>query len=785
MPLKFRYAIFTFMLILLGQDAVSKHIAGGDFTYRRLTGNQFEITLKLFRDCADFVPFDNTILIGVFNKGTNALVGSYTVALKDSGGLTLTGSSCLTPPQGVCMDKCTYVDTITLANNPSGYYISWERCCRNNATLNLNRPGDTGIAYYMEIPDPAIIDNSPFFSTDPFPFMCVGQDFSFDFSATDPDGDVLTYTLETPLAGDLGYPVKTSTSPVWAAPSPGPYASAQWAPGYSLSNITGTSPPMTLNSNTGLMQVKASLQGYYAMAVVVREYRGGVLIGLIRREIEFTVINCLGNTAPQITYENSTASVNGLTFTVYEKDTLCFTIKATDSDSMTLTYTGDIFSGSGITPPFATTSTASGNGTVTSSFCWYTTCNHGRTQPYHVTYKVEDNGCPTHFSSTDSLLIYVLPQPSIPPPVLYCLAVDTLNSSIKLNFRDTFDMPRFIDRFEIFRSVNGSNFTSVGSVDTTKKSFTDNSAVNSTVNNYCYYIRGVNRCGEYGSSSDTICSDNQLNVEPLTLYSSHISGSSIVIQLTNAADNINSVFYIEKKQNENGFSYEPYLTLNGINGDSLEDMNQPVAEKSFCYRITKQNFCNNISPVSNESCSILLTGTSIPLQHKLQWTPYTEWAGGVSSYVLYRKNHNGRTYAAIATLPSTEFEFTDDNIPQDDGVFDYYVAANSDSLGLTSTSNEVSLIQPATVYSPNAFTPNNDGLNDTWLPLSGFIKTYNLKIFNRWGNIVFETSGTQDGWDGRYQGDKAPQGVYFYVITYRNYVDNQTAYKRGTVTLIR
>src|SRR5690606_10155120 len=345
-----------------------------------------------------------------------------------------------------------------------------------NATLNLNRPGDTGIAYYMEIPDPAIIDNSPFFSTDPFPFICVGQDFSFDFIATDPDGDVLTYTLETPLAGDLGYPVKTSTSPVWAAPSPGPYASAQWAPGYSLSNITGTSPPMTLNSNTGLMQVKASLQGYYAMAVVVREYRGGVLIGLIRREIEFTVINCLGNTAPQITYENSTASVNGLTFTVYEKDTLCFTIKATDSDSMTLTYTGDIFSGSGITPPFATTSTASGNGTVTSSFCWYTTCNHGRTQPYHVTYKVEDNGCPTHFSSTDSLLIYVLPQPSIPPPVLYCLAVDTLNSSIKLNFRDTFDMPRFIDRFEIFRSVNGSNFTSVGSVDTTKKSFTDNSA---------------------------------------------------------------------------------------------------------------------------------------------------------------------------------------------------------------------------------------------------------------------------------------------------------------------
>ncbi|MEZ5067625.1 MAG: hypothetical protein R2847_03690 [Bacteroidia bacterium] len=126
-----------------------------------------------------------------------------------------------------------------MANNPSGYYISWERCCRNNATLNLNRPGDTGIAYYMEIPDPAIIDNSPFFSTDPFPFMCVGQDFSFDFSATDPDGDVLTYLWKHLLPVTLKS-VKTSTSPVWALLLT-PYASAQWAPGYSLSNITGTS----------------------------------------------------------------------------------------------------------------------------------------------------------------------------------------------------------------------------------------------------------------------------------------------------------------------------------------------------------------------------------------------------------------------------------------------------------------------------------------------------------------------------------------------------------------
>ena len=73
MPLKFRYAIFTFMLILLGQDAVSKHIAGGDFTYRRLTGNQFEITLnfrlwRLFRLTYHSLRFNHQCLVGLYRE---------------------------------------------------------------------------------------------------------------------------------------------------------------------------------------------------------------------------------------------------------------------------------------------------------------------------------------------------------------------------------------------------------------------------------------------------------------------------------------------------------------------------------------------------------------------------------------------------------------------------------------------------------------------------------------------------------------------------------------------
>lgn len=786
MTLKHRLLLCLLLTFGFANDVHAKHIAGGDFTYRRLSGNNFEITLKIFRDCSDFVPFDNSILIGVFNKGTNSLINSYTVALADSGTLTLTGTSCLTPPTGVCMDKCTYIDTITLPNNPSGYYISWERCCRNNAIVNLTRPGDTGIAYYMEIPDPAIIDNSPNFNNDPFPFMCLGQDFDFDYSAYDVDGDLLTYSLETPLAGELGYPLNSTISPVWSNPTPGPYQAAQWLPGYSVTNITGSFPALSLNGSTGLMKVKANKVGFYAMAVVVKEFRNGVQIGQIRREIEFTVINCAANTAPQISYQNSTTPQSGLTFTIYEKDTLCFTVRVTDSDSIKLSYSGDIFAGGSITPPYAVTSSATGNGVATSAFCWYTSCDQGRTQPYNVTFKATDNGCPQPFSSIDSLKIYVLPVPQITAPLIICMNTAT-EGIIKLTFTDTFAMPRFIDRYVVFRSTNGGPFIHIGSVNNPANHFyNDSTASNLDLNNYCYYIAAVNTCNETGTNSDTICSDNQKNIDTPFILSSQVqNNNSISLTFNNSPDNLYTLFKIEKRENTFSALYADYFQQQGFAIPQWTDSLQNVTEKSYCYRITKKNQCEIESPVSNESCSILLTGQSLPLQHILNWTPYTEWPGGVSYYAIFRRPLNSSTFTEIAQLASNILTFTDTQIPQENGDFIYYIKAVHDTLNVFSTSNEVTLIQEPSVFTPNSFTPNGDGLNETWSPVSSFIKNYNLRIFNRWGNLIFESNESNRQWDGSYQGQPASLGIYFYVITYIGYPDNTKFYKRGSVTLLR
>jgi gliding motility-associated-like protein len=64
----------------------------------------------------------------------------------------------------------------------------------------------------------------------------------------------------------------------------------------------------------------------------------------------------------------------------------------------------------------------------------------------------------------------------------------------------------------------------------------------------------------------------------------------------------------------------------------------------------------------------------------------------------------------------------------------------------------------------NAFSPNGDGVNDFYLTEGQNIKDYRLQIFNRWGNLLFETTDTTTGWDGKYKGGEVPEGTYYYLV---------------------
>ncbi|CAN5518812.1 hypothetical protein BH11BAC2_BH11BAC2_23030 [soil metagenome] len=81
-----------------------------------------------------------------------------------------------------------------------------------------------------------------------------------------------------------------------------------------------------------------------------------------------------------------------------------------------------------------------------------------------------------------------------------------------------------------------------------------------------------------------------------------------------------------------------------------------------------------------------------------------------------------------------------------------------------SVSNEVEIIPAMSFYVPNTFTPNGDGLNDTFGIAGEAVQNFQLQIYNRWGQMIFETSNPNQRWDGTFRGKLVPEGCYVYKV---------------------
>lgn len=87
---------------------------------------------------------------------------------------------------------------------------------------------------------------------------------------------------------------------------------------------------------------------------------------------------------------------------------------------------------------------------------------------------------------------------------------------------------------------------------------------------------------------------------------------------------------------------------------------------------------------------------------------------------------------------------------------------------------------------PNAFTPNNDGLNDGFRGLRRCeITEYLFRVYNRWGQMVYVTSKPEEGWDGSFRGIPAELGTYMYQCTFRNIINKEVIRVQGDVLLVR
>ncbi|MCC7296785.1 MAG: gliding motility-associated C-terminal domain-containing protein [Bacteroidia bacterium] len=110
----------------------------------------------------------------------------------------------------------------------------------------------------------------------------------------------------------------------------------------------------------------------------------------------------------------------------------------------------------------------------------------------------------------------------------------------------------------------------------------------------------------------------------------------------------------------------------------------------------------------------------------------------------------------------------------------------------TSWSNEVCLVPSSYVYVPTAFSPDDNRLNEIFKPVSAYIhqnsddpnERYEFRIYNRWGQLVFETNDPKLGWDGRFGGELSQTGLYIWSLKALGF-DGVPHRINGTVYLMR
>jgi len=171
----------------------------------------------------------------------------------------------------------------------------------------------------------------------------------------------------------------------------------------------------------------------------------------------------------------------------------------------------------------------------------------------------------------------------------------------------------------------------------------------------------------------------------------------------------------------------------------------------------------------------------------LHWTPYKGWGdGNVAEYVIYRKADPKANYRydKIKKVPggqlSTNIEETNKGVEQ---CFRIKALKNGGN-EVQSWSNEVCRNFPPFLFVPNAFSPWDDnGINDQFRVETANMLSFEMTIYTRWGEKVFETTDSEEGWDGTYQGKQAPVGVYLLKIRYQGYELTKTY--TGVIHLIR
>ncbi len=391
-----RISAFLVPVLAVALPAMATHISGGEIYYDCLGGNQYRITLVVYRDCAG-INLNTSYQLDVQSP-----CGNSTMTVSTPGGTEISqlcqaqlGNSTCNGGTLPGMQQYIYTGTVTLPPCDS-WTVSWSDNWRNGAIANLQQPGNKDEYVEAKINNlDGPCDDSPQFTNTAIPYVCAGYPISYSYGAFDPEGDSLTYTFINAMnTGGVDLPYVA------------PYSGSE--------PIAG----ITLDQQSGQVNFTLNQVGNWVVVVRVDQYDStGTWIGSVMRDMQFIAYPCTN--IPPDPASGTVANLAGdalqtgpRSVEICESGDFCFDAVITDANAGdVLTITSNIAQNL----PGATITTT-GTNPLTCHICWTGTPGTNGFFPFIIT--ANDGACPIPAMQTYVFSVHVLPGISYSGPLI-------------------------------------------------------------------------------------------------------------------------------------------------------------------------------------------------------------------------------------------------------------------------------------------------------------------------------------------------------------------------------
>ena len=401
---KFGFIFLLFLFLININKAKAQPLLGSNITWTCVGQDSFLINFVVYTDC-NAIPFGAT-QIGFKCTTTGSTI--TTKALSPGTPIDITpvcsstatrcSSASSTFPYGINKYTKQTIVNLSGAGSCCSVKVFWGAGSR---TSDITTGAATQAIFVESTLNRCLnpCDNSPTFKNEPLAILCVGQDFAFNYGVTDMDvktngglADSLTYEFAAPLSA-VSTPISYTGSYTYDKPF------FFWGfPNAALPTPRG----LHIDPKTGDIQFRPMKAEVTLMVVQVNEFRNGVKIGEIRRDMTFFVIPCTNNGSPTVSTPN-----NIMAKTVCAGNTVTFNFTSNDYD------TADIvnISWNNAIPGAVWTTTNGLAKHPTATLSWTTTLANAGPLPYTFTVTAKDNKCPLPGSTTHQYQIYVNTNP--------------------------------------------------------------------------------------------------------------------------------------------------------------------------------------------------------------------------------------------------------------------------------------------------------------------------------------------------------------------------------------